>query len=546
MTSKPKVKRFRIPRAGGKGNAQDAAPEPSANSEPTETPANTNPAPRPDVSSVEAELASIRAENLTGRQLRMARRMAEKRNLSPQSDEDAVRLLRLAGIDPFNKKNVLDLMTNPVDSAMGGPQSSPKGGGNPSGGTPLGRIQLPQKVDPSQTQLPSTEASPVQQRIRAIEDIRKELVQRRKRKLVLLIARLAFFIGLPTLLVGWYFSTLATPFYSTKSEFLILQADGGGGAGGGLGGLLSGTQFATSQDSIAVQSYLQSKDAMLRLNKDAGFRSLFEADTIDPIQRLSTDASSEAAHKVYKKNVKIGFDPTEGVIRMQVTSPDPVASRDLSVQLIQYAEERVNTLSEKKRRDQMADSEASFEKAKAERKQAQDALVELQVKNALLDPDSVIAGLRGQINSYEIELQEKKLELAALNANPSPNQARVRGVEGDITRLEAVLVELNQEMTDASQGENSLASLSVRLQIAQSDLAAADLRMQTALEQMEQTRAEASRQVRYLTTPVIPIVAESASYPKVFEDTLLAFLIFSGVYLLVSLTASILREQVTA
>ena len=35
---------------------------------------------------------------------------------------------------------------------------------------------------------------------------------------------------------------------------------------------------------------------------------------------------------------------------------------------------------------------------------------------------------------------------------------------------------------------------------------------------------------------------DAPSYPRAFEDTLLAFLIFSGIYLMVSLTASILRE----
>jgi capsular polysaccharide transport system permease protein len=37
---------------------------------------------------------------------------------------------------------------------------------------------------------------------------------------------------------------------------------------------------------------------------------------------------------------------------------------------------------------------------------------------------------------------------------------------------------------------------------------------------------------------------EDPSYPRKFENTLLSFLIFGGVYLIMSLTASILREQV--
>ena len=70
--------------------------------------------------------------------------------------------------------------------------------------------------------------------------------------------------------------------------------------------------------------------------------------------------------------------------------------------------------------------------------------------------------------------------------------------------------------------------------------------LQSALQQVEQTRMEANRQVRYLTTSVEPVASQEPSFPRKFENTILAFLIFSGIYLMISLTASILREQVSS
>jgi capsular polysaccharide transport system permease protein len=231
---------------------------------------------------------------------------------------------------------------------------------------------------------------------------------------------------------------------------------------------------------------------------------------------------------------------------MEVIAADPQTSKEFSQALIDYAEERVNGLSEQKRDDQMAEAEESFEKAVAERRAAQEALVKLQLEGATLDPEAVIAGLRTQINNVETLLLEKDLQLAALLDNTRPNQSRVDGVRGDIRRLNEQLDELNARMTDASQGENSLAQLSVRIQMAQADLATRDMLLQSALQQMEQTRMEANRQVRYLTTSVEPVAPQEPSYPRSFENTILAFLIFAGIYLMVSLTVSILREQVTS
>lgn len=540
MTTKPTARRFRIKRAGqapakrDKATGESAAPPDTT--APEEERAPVAPRVRTTAQSkvsedVSIEIEAIRREGLTGRQLRMARRVAHKNGLSPTSDFDAVRLLRQRGIDPFQRSNMLELVVPKTD--------------DPGGDAQPGRIQLPQTTPLGDETLPSTEnLSPAELRDRQISEIQRDITRRRRRKLSMLLARLSFFVFLPTILAGWYFYAVATPMYATKSEFLILQADNAGGSG--IGGLLSGTQFATSQDSIAVQSYLQSKDAMLRLDGDVGFKSHFTQTFIDPIQRLTEEPTNEQAYRTYQKNVKVGYDPTEGVLRMEVIAADPGVSAEISRALITYAEERVNALSAEKRDDQMAEAQASFEKAAAERREAQEALVTLQLQGDTLDPQAVIAGLRAQINQVELQLLEKELQLAALLDNARPNQSRVDGARGDVRRLNNQLGELNARMTDASQGENSLAQLNVRIQMAQADLTTRDMLLQSALQQMEQTRMEANRQVRYLTVSVKPVLSEEPSYPRKFENTLVAFLVFAGIYLMVSLTASILREQVTS
>lgn len=485
----------------------------------------------PRESRMETDIEAIRREGLTGRQLRLARRMAQKHNLAATSDFEAVRMLRERGIDPFKRSNMLELVVPQNKSQPAGAPAAP------------GSVQLPQTVPAAKTTLPSTELSPAERRTREIQEIQRDIARRRRRKLSLLAARLAFFVLLPTLAAGYYFYSVATPMYSSKSEFLVLKADS---AAGGVGGLLSGTQFATSQDSIAVQSYLMSKEAMLRLDREAGFKTHFTQEHLDPIQRLESDPTNEQAYDTYSRNVKIGYDPTEGVVRMEVSAADPEAAAEFSRKLISYAQEKVNNLSQQKRADQMSEAEAALSDAERQRRAAQEKLVVLQQQGSVLDPEGVVASLRSQISTFEIQLEEKRLELAALQDNARPNRAKVSGAEADIRRLEAVINSLNNRMVDASAGENSLANLRIQIQMAQADLATRDLMLQSALQQVETTRMEANRQVRYLTTAVEPVPSQEPSYPRKFENTVLAFLIFSGIYLMCSLTASILREQVSS
>lgn len=493
---------------------------------------------------------AIRREGLTGRQLRMARRVAQKHGLPATSDFDAVRLLREKGIDPFQRSNMLELVVPQAGGSQheGGPGNAFAALPAQAGGAGAGRVQLPQTVPAGRQTLPSTNTNPnannpMERRMREISDIQADITRRRRKKMGLLIVRLAFFVLIPTFIAGYYFYKIATPMYATDSQFLIIQNEGSGGPSP-FGGLLP-TQFANSADSIATQAFLQSKDAMLRLDEDAGFKDHFSDESIDPIQRLTDDPTNEEAYKLYKKNIKIGYDPTEGVIRMEVIAADPQVATAFSERLLKYAEERVNSLSQAKRDSGMIDAEIGYEKAVQARRDAQQRLIEMQIENGV-DPEAVIAAIRTQITNYETLLIEKQLELAALLDNARPNAAKVDGTQGDVRRLEGALAQLNNRLNSATEGSNSLAKQAVSLQLAQADLVNSDTNLQLAQTGLEQARTEASRQVRYLTVAVRPVASEEPSYPRKFENTILAFLIFGGIYLMLSLTASILREQVTS
>jgi capsular polysaccharide transport system permease protein len=556
MTTKPKARKFRIRRtpATQAGPVSDTARTPSegaqdherAHYEPpvtprtdapdtsdyheaVETPSRAGMVSSASEMSASQDIDAIRSEGLTGRQLRMARRMAQKHGLAPTSDFDAVRLLRAKGIDPFQRSNILELVTS------NGHQPAESGGE---------RIQLPQTVPAQQFHLPSTEVTPAERRASEIMQIQRDIGRRRRRKLALLMSRLLAFVFLPTFIVGYYYFNIATPMYSTKSEFLILTADGSAGSSP-ASGLFSGTAFATGQDSIATQSYLQSKDAMLRLDQDVGFREHFSQSWIDPIQRLDPGATNEAAYGIYKKYVKLGYDPTEGVIRMELSTADPEVSQQFSQKLIEYAEERVDHLSQEKRQDAVKTAVASLEDAKAERRAAQERLVTLQ-EGSILDPEGEVANIRALIQNVELQLQEKQLALNTQLNNSRPNAAKVEALRSQIEVLERELAKQNARLTDATESSTSLASQAAEIQMAQADLATADLVLQSALEAKRASEIEANKQVRYLTVSVTPVASQDPSYPRAFENTIVAFLIFAGIYLMVSLTASILREQVSS
>ncbi len=552
MTTKPKARKFRIRRdvVSGLGKTPAGGDNLFAKSEDgfddKPFPGSAKSEATPQAS--EEGIAEIRREGLTGRQLRMARRLAQKNGMKPNSDFDAVRMLRAKGIDPFDRANMLELVTArntensnekkkpeqqmriatakvPPDQVAGASQPTPN---------------LPQKVDADRN-LPGPPASDAAFQAHELERIQRDIVLRRRKNLAFMVGRVFAFIILPTFLAWVYFAFIATPSFGTKSEFIVQQAE----SSNVQAGLLGNTSLATSQDSIMVQDFLTSREALQRLNADHDYFAHFADPSVDSLQRLSEDASNEDVFAHYKNNVTVGYDPTEGIIRMEVSALNPEMSRTFSEALIKYAEERVDQVTERKRADQMRGARESFDESEAKMIAAQERVLRLQEQLGVVDPTGETTSLMGQISNFEVQLAEKRLQLQQLLDNARPNRARVAGAEGDIRRLEDLIADLRLQMTEESSSQGSLASMSAQLRMAEVDLETRTMIMQESLQQMEAARIEALRQVRFLSLGVAPIPPDEPTYPRVFENTLVTLLIFSAIYLLLSLTVAVLREQVS-
>ncbi|WP_234871219.1 capsule biosynthesis protein [Alitabrizicola rongguiensis] len=545
---KPKVQRFRFQKTGAASADADAAGAriPS----PTPPAAKVPPPPRPPAEESVTEIAlageplgpemeidAIRREGLTGRQLRMARRMAQRHDLPATSDFDAVRLLRKAGIDPFERSNLLELVAASDDA----------------GGAMVANRSLTEFADPQLPQtyrnppLPSTERRADDALAENVMRIQQDIAARRKRKAIMLAARLAFLVLLPTIIAGWFYYFVATPLYQTESQMVIQQADGAvrAGAGSGFAGLFGGAIDA-NKDSIAVQGYLQSRDAMLRLDKDLDFRGQFSGPEIDPLLRLAPDATNEAMYGVYKRMVKVSYDPTEGLINMSVLAPDPKVSEAFSKALIRYAEEQIDHLTQRKREDQMRDARTSFEDAQAKLLEAQREVVNLQEKHKVLSSQAEATLITAQIAELNTQITIDKLSLDQMKANPQPNKARMEPIERRIAAMEKQVEDLRAQMTEANTDGVSLPEVQSELLIAEANVQTRQLMLSATLEQLEGARLEANRQVRYLSVSTPPVAPDSPTFPRAFENTLVTLLIFLGIYLMISMTAAILREQVSA
>jgi capsular polysaccharide transport system permease protein len=443
------------------------------------------PSQKPDLELRNA-LMKISKEKFSRSDLLRARKIAHERGLHFLNDYDAVRLLRKQGLD-FQP-------TVPKSASL----------------PPLA---------PAVQDQPGTERS--------------------KAALKQLCRRLGLFVAVPTTCAAIYYGAIASPVYATYSEFVIQKPEPAAGSQSTQNNSLSG-----NQDAISVQGFMMSRAAFEAMDQMERFREHFSDPSVDFLQRLPKDASSEQAYRAFQRHVDVAFDPMEGVLRMRVEAMDPQVSRDISLTLISLAEEHLDRMTEHLRHDQVESAILARDRAEADVEEIQNLLIQRQEEFSVLSGDLEMGIIQEQISKLESELTDAMMEHQELMFNLRPNQARIDNVESRIALLQESIDQKRSRIAQANKSGVSIARAQSELTILEAELASRQEVKKESILALERARIEASRQARYLSLGVEPTLPGSPEGPRPLISTLKAFAVFLGLYLFCSLTISLIREHI--
>ncbi|MEP3666635.1 MAG: hypothetical protein ABJN42_07865 [Roseibium sp.] len=378
------------------------------------------------------------------------------------------------------------------------------------------------------------------------EAMTQNLARRRRRKLGVVLARMTCLIAAPVVATYIWFAEYATPFFASEAEFVVQKSEGSQPAMGGMMGAAAGLAGGSGQDAIMLQSFLTSRDAMDMLEKDHGFVATFSSDEIDAWHRLAPDAPREDAFELYEKMVRVGYDPTEGVVHLEVLSPDPETSQAYATSLIGYAEERIDSMTLRMREHQMSEAAVGYAQAEEGLRIAQDKVIALQEAYSVLPPDAEAGVLSGRMGELEAQLVEARIKVAEMERLKSPNETVLRIAQERVADFERELERVRADVVGSTNGGPTQAAIQGEIALAQGEVEARLAILGQSAQQMEMARLEASKQMRFLSVSVFPGMTDVAAYPEVWKNTGLAFLAIAGLYMAISLMGTVLREQVNS
>lgn len=361
------------------------------------------------------------------------------------------------------------------------------------------------------------------------------------------LSRKRFFVIivlLPTVVVAIYLMLIASPQYTSETHFLVRGKSLNGSSLGGVASLLE-TSHGGTQDTYAVQDYMMSRDALRMLIQKVDIEAMFNrpyADFLAKFPSIFTRNDFESFYSFYLSHVRAQIDEETGISHLKVRSFSAKDSQKIAQALLEAGEKLVNEMNDRQRYNTLHAAQTELKETLKELHDTEMQLAIYRYDNETIDPIKQAVPMMGSKLSLEatlamVEAEKRQLELTA------PHSPLKKVYAQRIDSIRAQMEKAQAHITGHGEGAISLVpkllgydELAIKKMVIEKKLVAET----TALEM---AKAQADRQMLYVTIVAQPSFPDYASYPNSFVFLLITFFTCLGVYVTGALLVSGAREH---
>ncbi|TPG51635.1 hypothetical protein [Sphingomonas glacialis] len=330
-------------------------------------------------------------------------------------------------------------------------------------------------------------------------------------------------VVVPVIVAVVYFGFLASDVYVSESRFVVRSPDKP--ASTGLGVLLKSTGFTGGGDEIyAAESFIQSRDALVALNKNGAFAQAYSDRKISFVDRfngLGFNGSFEALYKFYKSKVLIEHETTASITSLTVRAYTAREAYRVNTQLLHMAELTVNNLNERGRQDLIHFASVEVDEAKEKARSAAVALSAFRNSQGVVDPEKQATVQLQMVSKLQDEIISARSELLQLRSFTPQNPQ----IEVLATRVAGLEREMQNQVSMVAGGRKSLSSTAAQYQRLSLESQLADKQLGAAMSSLQDASNEARRKQAYLERIVEPSIPDQAVEPRRWRGILSTLLL---------------------
>ena len=334
---------------------------------------------------------------------------------------------------------------------------------------------------------------------------------------------MALFVVLPTLLAAVYYGLIASPIYVSQSSFIVKSPGQKTPTSFSLANLVQTSGLSAGQEQTKeVVQYIQSRNALGDLQREADIRDKFSRRGADFLSRFPTPLQSpsfENLYRYYGSMVGASVDGESGLAVLEVRAFTPEDAYEINSRLLNLSEGLVNRLNQRAEGRAIEEAEQRVRGAEGRLRNARVALSAYRNQQDLIDPTRQAAGV--------LEISNKLIgEQAALQAQldlmlrVTPRNPTIPSLRSRIAAVGAEIAAQNGRAVGTPTGIASKLSNYEKLNVEQEF---ATQMLTAANAALEQARAEAQKQQFYIERVVEPNKADMPTLPHRLKRILTVF-----------------------
>jgi capsular polysaccharide transport system permease protein len=361
--------------------------------------------------------------------------------------------------------------------------------------------------------------------------------------------------ALPTVVVALYMAFFATNQYVAEFRFNLRQSNPSAAPVGAITGGSSAAALNPSVvwDSYAIVQYIKSREIVESMEKSIDFRGIYQRPDADWVARLKASATAEEMTDYWNDMVDPFFDMTTGVISVKVRAFSPQETFLVSKTVLQLAEQAINNMSVRARRDTVQFAEGELDKAEAALKKSQLQVLAFRNKSDVIDPTKQAEITATGLGKQRDELLNMRAKYESMHKFLDPSSPTMRVLQSEIAAKEAGIQQaqttLTREPRDNSAGEavktRALSAVMTDYQELSLEQTLREKAYALAQDSLQRARIDAARQQLYLNAFVHPQEPQESLYPKRIRAVLVTFLCGMAAWMIGCLAFYAVRDHLT-
>ena len=348
-------------------------------------------------------------------------------------------------------------------------------------------------------------------------------------------------VALPTAAAIAYFGFLASDVYISESSFVVRMPDKP--ATSGFGGLLKSVGFSNANEEVfAAQDFIRSRDALRAINEKGEFEAAYSSPSISIFDRfdpLGLSGSFEDLYKYFQGRVDVNYDSSNSITRLTVRAYDPGHALQFNRELLELAEQTVNRLNQRGRRDLIGFAQTEVNNAKAESQNAASRLAAYRNRSGVVDPEKQADIQLQMMSKLQDELIATRTQLAEI-VRYAPQNPQVESLR---TRVSSLQRQIGEEESKVVGSNRSLAGAVAQYQRLVLESQFADKQLATAMSSLAEAQNEARRKQAYVERISRPNRPDDASEPRRLRGILATFILGLVAWGILSMLLAGIREH---